>query len=195
MSRVAHVVRTRWRLLAATLAATVLATVGLAIGAGPASAHNVLKSSSPEDQESVARTPSSVVLTFDEPAIALGTKLVVTGPTGPVQVGTPRLVDNTVTQDLQSGAPAGAYTVEWRVTSSDGHPISGSFSFTAKAAGDASPAPSVTPVPSVTPAPSTAPALSGSSGVWLVTAAVLLVAAGLTALVRRRRTHKDRSVS
>jgi len=189
MSRVAQVVRTGWRLLAATLAAAVLAVVGLMIGASPASAHNVLKSSSPEDQESVARTPSSLVLTFDEPATALGTKLVVTGPTGPVQVGTPRLVDNTVTQDLQPGAPAGAYTVEWRVTSADGHPISGRFSFTTKAAGDAVSA------PPATPAPSTAPAPRGSSGLWLAAAAVLLVAAGLMALVQRRRTHQDRSVT
>ena len=71
----------------------------------------------------MAHTPSSVVLTFDEPAIAIGTKLVVTGPTGPVQTGAPQLVDNTVTQNLQPGAPAGAYTVEWRITSTDGHPI------------------------------------------------------------------------
>ena len=127
-----------WRLLTATLAAAVLATVGLAIGASPAWAHNVLKSTSPEDKATVAHAPSSVVLTFDEPAIAIGTKLVVTGPTGPVQVGAPQLVDNTVTQNLQPGAPAGAYTVEWRITSADGHPISGVFAFTARAAGDGS---------------------------------------------------------
>ena len=123
-----------WRLLAATLATAVLALAGLVIGASPASAHNVLKSTSPADGKKVARTPSSVVLTFDEPAIALGTKLVITGPEGPVQIGKPSLVDNTVTQDLQPGSPAGAYTVDWRVTSADGHPISGSFTFTAEAA-------------------------------------------------------------
>ena len=78
-----------WRLLAATLATAVLAIAGLVIGASPASAHNVLKSTSPADGKNVARTPSSVVLTFDEPAIALGTKLVITGPEGPVQIGKP----------------------------------------------------------------------------------------------------------
>ena len=36
----------------------------------------------------------------------------------------------TVTQPLAGGLPAGAYTVEWRVTSADGHPLSGTFGFT-----------------------------------------------------------------
>jgi len=173
-----------WRLLAATLATAVLALAGLVIGASPASAHNVLKSTSPADGKKVARPPSSVVLTFDEPAIALGTKLVITGPEGPVQIGKPSLVDNTVTQDLQPGSPAGAYTVDWRVTSADGHPISGSFTFTAVAAGGPSTAPSLAPQPS--PAP-TAPTARGSSGLWLVAAAILVVASGLIAIGRRRR--------
>ena len=179
-----------WRLLAATLATAVLALAGLVIGASPASAHNVLKSTSPADGKKVARPPSSVVLTFDEPAIALGTKLVITGPKGPVQIGKPSLVDNTVTQDLQPGSPAGAYTVDWRITSADGHPISGGFTFTAEAAGGPSTAPSLAPQPS--PAP-TAPTARGSSGLWLVAAAILVVASGLIAIGRRRRlTSGDR---
>ena len=178
-----------WRLLAATLGAAVLAVAGLVIGASPAWAHNVLKSSNPTDGERVARTPSSVVLTFDEPAIALGTKLVVTGPEGPAQIGTPRLVDKTVTQDLQPGAPAGAYTVDWRVTSADGHPISGSFTFTAKAAGVPSTAPSFAPQQSTAP---TAPTARGSSALWLVAGAVIVLAAGLLAVGRRRWRHGAR---
>ena len=186
-----------WRLLAATLATAVLAIAGLVIGANPASAHNVLKSSSPADGKKVARTPSSVVLTFDEPAIAIGTKLVITGPEGPVQIGKPSLVDNTVTQDLQPGSPAGAYTVDWRVTSADGHPISGSFTFMAEAAGGPSTAPSLAPQPSpaaTAPTATTAPTARGSSGLWLVAAAILVVASGLIAIGRRRRlTSGDRS--
>ena len=192
MSVLANVRGMGWRLLAATLATAVLAIAGLVIGASPASAHNVLKSTSPADGKKVARPPSSVVLTFDEPAIALGTKLVITGPEGPVQMGKPSLVDNTVTQDLQPGSPAGAYTVDWRVTSADGHPISGSFTFTAEAAASVpSTAPSLAPQPS--PA-ATAPTARGSSGLWLVAAAILVVASGLIAIGRRRRlTSGDRS--
>jgi len=187
-----------WRLLAATLTTAVLAIAGLVIGASPASAHNVLKSSSPADGKKVARTPSSVVLTFDEPAIAIGTKLVITGPEGPVQIGKPSLVDNTVTQDLQPGSPAGAYTVDWRVTSADGHPISGSFTFTAEAAASGpSAASSLAPQPSTAATSATtptAPTARGSSGLWLVAAAILVVASGLIAIGRRRRlTSGDRS--
>ena len=187
-----------WRLLAATLATAVLAIAGLVIGASPASAHNVLKSSSPADGKKVARTPSSVVLTFDEPAIAIGTKLVITGPEGPVQIGKPSLVDNAVTQDLQPGSPAGAYTVDWRVTSADGHPISGSFTFTAEAAASGpSAASSLAPQPSTAATSATtptAPTARGSSGLWLVAAAILVVASGLIAIGRRRRlTSGDRS--
>jgi copper resistance protein C len=187
MSVFARVRGIRWRLLAATLGTAVLAAAGLVIGASPAWAHNVLKSSDPADGERVARTPSSVVLTFDEPAIALGTKLVVTGPDGPAQIGTPRLVDKTVTQDLQPGAPAGAYTVDWRVTSADGHPISGSFTFTAKAAGVPSTAPSLAPQPSTAP---TAPTTHGSSALWLIAGGVIVLAAGLVAVGRRRHAAK-----
>jgi copper resistance protein C len=187
MSCTARVVRKGWRLLAAILAAAVLAMAGLAISATPAWAHNVLKSSNPAEGKTVPRTPSSVVLTFDEPAIALGTKLVVTGPTGPVQVGTPRLVDTTVTQDLQPGAPAGQYTVDWRVTSADGHPISGSFIFTTEAPGIGS------PESSPAPAPLTAPASGGSLTSWLLGAAVLVVIAGLVVVGQRRWTRRDRS--
>jgi methionine-rich copper-binding protein CopC len=184
-----------WRLLAATLATALLAIAALVIGANPASAHNVLKSTSPVDGKKVARTPSSVILTFDEPAIALGTKLVVTGPEGPAQTGKPRLVDNTVTQDLQPGAPAGTYTVDWRVTSADGHPISGSFTFTAEAAAAGIPAtaPSLAPHPSTAPTAQTAPTAHGSSGLWLVAAALIVVASGLVAVGRRRLSSGNRS--
>jgi copper resistance protein C len=103
-------------------------------GASPASAHNTLIATNPADQVTVQSAPQAVVLTFDEPAIAMGTQVVVTGPSGQVQQGQPRLADNAITEDLQPGAPAGAYTVAWRVTSADGHPVSGTFSFRAKTA-------------------------------------------------------------
>ena len=100
-------------------------------GASPVFAHNTLTSTSPADQEMVQSPPPAVVLTFDDSVIATGTQVVVTGPSGQIQQGQPRLANNTVSQDLQPGAPAGTYTVTWRVTSADGHPVSGTYSFTA----------------------------------------------------------------
>jgi methionine-rich copper-binding protein CopC len=112
-----------------------LAAMALLVGAATtAQAHNVLVTTSPADGSMVEMVPSQVMLTFNQPALALGTIVVVTGPAGHVQRGAAVLVDNNVTEHLQPGSPAGRYTVAWRVTSADGHPVSGQFSFTAKSA-------------------------------------------------------------
>lgn len=116
------------RALAVVLAATAL----LVGGATAAQAHNILITTSPVDGSMPAVVPSQVTLTFNQPALAVGTILIVTGPAGQVQTGAAVLVDSNVTEHLQPGSPAGLYTVAWRVTSADGHPVSGKFSFTAR---------------------------------------------------------------
>ena len=158
-------------------------------------AHNVLIGTTPGDGTQVKVAPATVVLTFNEPAIATGTKMIVTGPAGSATVGDPVLIDNTVRQSLQSGLPAGEYTVEWRVTSADGHPINGSFSFQAKA-GSAPDVPS-TAGPSASPpaAPSSAtgtnqPATNQngrhSGWLWLLAVIPIGLAAALGWRFRRR---------
>jgi methionine-rich copper-binding protein CopC len=99
----------------------------------PASTHDALRSTNPADGATIDRLPDRVVLTFDQPALGLGSEVVVTGPAGPTSDGPPSLVDNEVRQPLRAG-PAGRYTVVWRVTSADGHPVSGTFSFTTQQA-------------------------------------------------------------
>jgi len=164
--------------------ATMIGALALVVlTAVPASAHNSLVSTAPVADGSVDRTPDRVILTFDEPALALGTQIVVTGPTGPVQVGPPQLVDQTVSQPLQPGAPAGVYRVTWRVTSTDGHPISGSYAFTAAAAGAGSAA-AATPTPTPTETSGTPNPLM--AGLWIAIGIVLLAAA-LVLRWRRRR--------
>ncbi|HEY0187519.1 MAG TPA: copper resistance CopC family protein [Cellulomonas sp.] len=121
------------RLLAA-LVALLLASVVLVAGAARAQAHNVFLGSDPADGAAVATAPERVTLTFDQPAQALGTEILVTDPEGTqVSDGAPELVDSTVSQALAGTLPAGTYTVTWRVTSADGHPISGTLTFTASA--------------------------------------------------------------
>lgn len=109
------------------------AVLSVAVSAAPAAAHDGLVSSSPADGATVARTPTEVVLTLSEPAVAMGTTVVVNGPAGPVASGGARLVDRTVSQSLAAGAPAGRYLVSWRVTSTDGHPVNGQLRFTSQA--------------------------------------------------------------
>jgi len=181
---------TRRRFRAALASSLVGAVILCGVAAPPAAAHDVLVASSPANRSTVTRTPDEVVLTFDRPAIALGTQVVVTGPTGPVNDGAPLLVDNTVTQPLAAGAPAGAYTVEWRVTSADGHPVSGTLRFAATAAGAARPAASSTPLPAQ-PATTTPGA---PSWVWLLlVVAVLATASGALWSRRRHRSTAARS--
>ncbi|MFT4165423.1 MAG: copper resistance protein CopC [Microlunatus sp.] len=130
-------------------------------------AHNSLIGTTPSDGAQVEAGPAEVVLTFNEPAISTGTKVLVTGPDGLVTDGAPRLIDNTVRQDLKPGLPAGSYAVEWRVTSADGHPINGSFSFQVKTSSVANESPDPTPT---TAAPTAGPdgddTDNGSGWMW-----------------------------
>ncbi|MBW0255072.1 copper resistance CopC family protein [Cellulomonas sp. PS-H5] len=116
----------------AAVAALLLALAAVLLTAGRADAHNALQGTDPADGSTVDAPPARVTLTFDQPAQSLGTEIVVLGPDGStVSEGTAELVDNTVSQALAADLPAGAYSVEWRVTSADGHPLSGTLAFTA----------------------------------------------------------------
>jgi methionine-rich copper-binding protein CopC len=177
----------------AVLASIVGAVVSLTVTAAPAAAHDALVSTAPSDGATVARTPTKVVLTFDQPALALGTAIIVTSPDGQqVQAGPPSLVDTTVTQALQPGAPAGPYTVSWRVTSVDGHPITGQLTFNSKAAsaGDSNGG----AAPATTPASQT-PASGGAGGsgalLWVGLLAVLAVIGVILVLLRRSTERRE----
>lgn len=195
------VVRRRPRALAIALAAGAL----MMGAASTAEAHDSLLGTSPAAGSTTVVVPARVTLTLSEPALAVGTIVIVTGPAGPVQRGKPALVDNTITQRLQPGSPAGAYTVTWRATSSDGHPVSGRFSFTAAKASPGGSTTATTPAIPATPttsAPSTAPTTSaaaipaspapavatgGTSALWGLLAGGLVVLLLLgTFLVRRK---------
>jgi copper resistance protein C len=120
---------THWRTRSLAI---VLAMTALLVGAVTAAqAHNILVGTSPADLSKVAVVPAQVTLTFDQPSLAVGTEIIVTGPAGQDQSGAAVLVNNTVTEHLRPGSPAGRYTVLWRVTSADSHTVSGTFSFTA----------------------------------------------------------------
>jgi methionine-rich copper-binding protein CopC len=189
----------RSRLLRA--AASVLVTAAALLPGAAAQAHDVIESASPADGSTVATVPASVVLTFDHTPIEVGTEILVKDPTGTNQADGPaKIVDTNVTQALKPGAPAGKYTVVWRVVSADSHPIEGTFTFTAKATGSGTPAASeaqstagAPPAAQSAPAqaaPAQASSTSGSSGggvgVWIgIGVAVLLVVALGAFLVRR----------
>jgi methionine-rich copper-binding protein CopC len=160
----------------------VTATVALIGGVAPANAHNVLVRTDPVDGSTVASLPDVIVLTFNEPGDADGTVIAVTGPAGNVASGVPTLVDSEVRQAVGPGSPAGRYTVNWRVVSSDGHPIDGSFAFTASTGTSGT----ATPRPSDAPTIPAAAAGAGATG-WAIAAAVAIFALGIGAILLYRR--------
>ena len=186
------------RLLAAAAGAVLLLTAS----AASASAHDALVSSNPAANAQVDVAPEQVQLVFTEPPLGVGTRVEVTSPQGDmVSLGAPSTVDATVTQPLPPDMPAGIYRVRWRVTSSDGHPISGQYKFTATTGLTAAPDPPTaepvpvqasSPSPTTVAAPKESPATtpSGSWSLAVVTAAVALFAAAVAAsLLRRRRSN------
>ncbi|MFE4196868.1 copper resistance protein CopC [Paenarthrobacter sp. NPDC056912] len=124
--------RTIRPLLAAVVAALAFASA-LLFSAAPASAHDVAESTAPANGSSVAVVPASVSITFNNRPLAIGSGVTVTSGGENWADGAVEIIDNQAVQKLREGAPAGEYTVVWRVVSSDSHPIEGTFKFTAAA--------------------------------------------------------------
>ena len=93
-------------------------------------AHDALVSTDPEDG-AVVEAPEQLTLTFSGEIAQVGATVVATDADGEsVATGDPQVQGVSVVQPLASDLPAGDYEVVWRVTSHDGHPISGAFDFT-----------------------------------------------------------------
>ncbi len=136
------------RTLPAVLAAAALALAALLVPAAPAFAHDELVSSDPSADEVLDALPAQITLTYSADVLASegATVIQVTDAAGTsLADGAPTVSGTAVTQAL-AGTASGAVTVVWRVVSSDGHPIDGTFSFTVPAA----PTPTETPTPTAT---------------------------------------------
>jgi methionine-rich copper-binding protein CopC len=120
---------------AAAAASAGLAALALVLLApAPAFAHDALEGSAPASGATVATAPAEVRLDFSETPLGVGAQVKVTDPAGTdVSDGAPEVVDRSVHQKLRAGGRAGAYTVVWRVVSSDSHPIEGTLTFTVTA--------------------------------------------------------------
>ncbi len=143
-------------LVLAAAAALVGMLGGQLLTAVPASAHATLVKSSPKSGADLAYLSRTVRLTFDDPIGDQGASIVVTGADGTRWTAGATVVNDTlVSAPTRRGAPAGSYTVAYRVVSEDGHPVSGSMQFTVTVG--ASPSPTPTASPTATPTP-TSPA-------------------------------------
>jgi hypothetical protein len=107
-----------------------LAVLLVAVGPAPAQAHDELIGSDPRDGATLDEAPDGIVLTFSGDISDLGAQVALQDAAGrSLTDGTPRVAGTEVEQDLPD-LGAGDYTVLWRVTSADGHPISGELAFT-----------------------------------------------------------------
>ena len=131
-----------------------------------ASAHDILQKTTPADGATLTTMPSTVSLQFSEPPLAIGTQVLVKGPSGDVADGKPTIEGSTVVQAVSPDAPAGSYTVTYRVTSDDGHPVGGTFVFSTSTGRDgstATPTSTSTAAAGATPTTGQTGAVAGAS--------------------------------
>jgi methionine-rich copper-binding protein CopC len=97
----------------------------------PASAHDDLVSSSPAPGERLASAPVSVTLIFSDEMLADGAEVAIIDGSGrDWAAGEPVVSETTVSVELEPDMPEAGYEIQWRVVSSDGHPISDIVPFT-----------------------------------------------------------------
>ncbi|MGO9383199.1 MAG: copper resistance protein CopC [Mycobacterium sp.] len=166
------------RLAMIAWAGLLLAAMGLTatVNAQVALAHAWRVSAQPADNTVLTTGPERVSATFNERLQTTFAAMTVVGPDGNVwSTGEPAVQGAVVGIGLRPLGPAGTYTVNYRVTSADGHVVSGSWSFRLTVPGTGTPGP-----PAGTDA-------GGAVPVWpFVVVALALVAAGGLWAVRRR---------
>jgi len=182
------------------LAGAAIALAGVFATASAASAHDSLLVTDPAQGSTAAGPLTQLTLTFSgDPIGGQGADVIeLVGPDGKYyETGCAQLSGPEVTVPVAMGA-GGTYEVAWRAVSSDGHPVSGTYTFTyapdasvsagPKAAGSAHPACGAAPAVTSHPdASSSAP--PPDAGVWLGIGIGLVVVAiagvGAWLIVRR----------
>ncbi|MGD9705955.1 MAG: copper resistance protein CopC [Acidimicrobiia bacterium] len=180
----------RWLLrTAAAVAVAALTALGTAT---PALAHDELRSSTPADGAQLATAPDTARLEFSAALDPLFVQTAVTTPDGTRwEAGPTRVERSTVVVPLRTDVPAAEYTLAYRVTSQDGHPISGSVTY--RVTTSAATTSAAAPVAPSTPASAQAAPLTraaevedGGSPIWpWLVGAVLVVAAAAAFIIRR----------
>lgn len=188
------------RLLAGLLGA-LLVVMG---ASGAALAHDSVTGTSPANGTTVATVPQTIEISMSNTPATIGSQVLVLDQAGTNWAqGDVTVLDAVASQAVRPGAPAGRYTVKWRLVSSDSHPVEGEFSFTATAAGAApgavaqtAPAIGAGPVASVSAVPEVAAdAVTDTSAVpWSVIALMVVLVGLVVAMVlaaRRRLSSED----
>lgn len=125
--------------LPAFLAALLAAFALIGVSSVPAAAHAALVATTPAAGAAVDRAPTTVSMRFGESVQVTADGIRVLGADGTrVDRGDAAAVpgrSDTVSATLRPGLGQGTYTVAWRVTSADSHPVHGAFAFSVGRAG------------------------------------------------------------
>ncbi len=175
----------------AFFAGLLLLTTSVIGGAVPAFAHAELVGTDPIDGAVLESAPESLTLSFNSSLLDGMAEIAVSHSTGETVSGF--VVESTgtrVTAAWRADLPGDTYTVAYRIVSQDGHPVTGSLSFSypdlATASAPAVAAPGVTTM--ATPSSAPASSDSGSTLVWaLGFLALALVVSGFF-IWRKRST-------
>ncbi len=166
--------------------------------AGGALAHDAVTGTSPADGSTVGSLPNEVQISLTNTPAVIGSEVQVLDASGTNwATGSVDVLDKVATQHVRTGAPAGSYTVKWRLVSSDAHPIEGEFSFTSTAASTATAGQAVVVGPeiSVSPQPqgTTEIAQNSNTAPWAIIGMVVVLLGIVVALVvlARRRLNKE----
>lgn len=173
--------------------AVLLGCLALLGAAAPAAAHAQLVSTDPSDGALLDTAPSEVTLFFDEPVRLTAQEITVYDAEGHTVPSEARTTGTEVVIAVDDpGAMRGTYVVGWFVVSADGHPISGSLTFSvgerSESVTDPPPPPTSSRVVTTTQG-----VLAGLTYLGLLTAAglvlfsALLLPASYDGVVLRRR--------
>ena len=157
--------------------ALLLAVFATFAGPAVASAHAVRIGTDPAENAALDTGPGTVSATFNEQLQSEFAAMTVVGPDGNLwSSGDTQVAGAVLSTALRPLGPAGTYTVNYRVTSADGHAIAGSWAFRLTRPGSGTPGPAVA-----------APAGERGLPVWpFLTGAAALIAGGALWAVRRR---------
>src|SRR5262249_6732265 len=105
-----------------------MALLALLACAGEADAHASLVKAEPADGAVVARPPTTLTLTFNEPVAPVLVRLI--GPNGEaIALGAAVAENATVSVSAPESLQRGTHVLSWRVISADGHPVGGALMF------------------------------------------------------------------
>lgn len=117
-------------------------TFAAALIAGTAGAHAARVSVDPADKATLSTGPIRVSATFNEQLQSTFAAMTIVGPDGNLwSSGQPQVQGAVVSIGVRPLGPTGTYTVNYRVTSADGHVVSGSWSFQLTTPGNGTPGP------------------------------------------------------